>query len=355
MPHEHEHQHDHEHEHPPGHMHLEDPDANLAAIIADLEYFRRKRLESRVLHLARRRVLSLPGLLRAAIDVGAAPAAAPPPPVELDERIKRLQERLDALVTGILSLQIPMEGASVAIDDTRRERGDYDEFFRLAVRSFPEGRMERIAAVEAAMDDDELLIRAVRHGLVTVGRATHEAFEQRLVQLRSLGWRNGARIVARAWVDPDFRHRLLTQGRETVRELDIPPGKLGLLGVAENSAEVHNVVVCTLCSCYPHDLLGNPPWWYRTDGYKERIIREPRGMLREVFGLELSDAVEIRVHDSTSDVRWMVLPERPEGTEGLTEDELADLVSIESMVGTAFAGRTPAADRDIVDGMEASA
>lgn len=348
--HEHGHDHDeHGHAHPPGHMHLEDPDANLAAIVADLEYFRRKRLESRALFLARRRILSLPDLLRAAADLP--PTVAEEPPADLDDRIKRLQERLDALVTGILSLQVPLRDASIAIDDTRRERGDYDEFFRPARREFPAERMARIVALEAALDDDELLVRAVRHGLVRTGRATEEAFVARLEQLRSLGWRNGARIVARAWVDPEFKERLLTKGRETVRELDIPPGKLGLLGIAENTPDVHNVVVCTLCSCYPHDLLGNPPWWYRTDGYKERIIRDPRGMLREAFGLDVPEHVEIRVHDSTSDVRWMVLPERPPGTEGLSEEELVDLVTIEAMVGTARAGEVPAAERTVVEGL----
>lgn len=330
-------------------MHLGDPDANIAAIIADLEYFRRKRLESRVLHLARRRILSLPDLLRAAIDLDHVDAEVPP--TDLDERIKRLQERLDGIVLGIQSLDVPMAGTKIAIDDTRRERGDYDDFFRLTVREFPEERSARIEAVEAAMTDGELLIRTARHGLMRTGRSTEEAFEQRLVQLRSLGWRNGARIVARAWMDPDFKARLLTNGRETVRELDIPPGKLGLLGIAENTPEVHNVVVCTLCSCYPHDLLGNPPWWYRTDDYKERILQDPRGMLQDAFGLSVPAEVTVRVHDSTSDVRWMVLPERPSGTQGLTESELAELVTIESMVGTAYAGQTAAADHDIVKGM----
>lgn len=342
--------HEHEHEHPPGHRHLADPDANVAAIVADLEYFRRKRLESRVLFLARRRILPLAELLRAAVLEPPAPLAPEP---DLDARVKRLQERLDRLVISILSLQVPLEGASVAIDDTRKERGDYDEFLRPAYRSFPSELLARLDAVEAAMADDELLVRAVRAGLVRTGRATDAAFEQRLAQLGSLGWRNGARIVARAWVDPGFRERLLSAGRETVRELDIPPGKLGLLGVAENTPEVHNVVVCTLCSCYPHDLLGNPPWWYRVDAYKERIIRDPRGMLREAFGLEVPEGVEIRVHDSTSDVRWMVLPERPPGTEDLSEGELAELVTTESLVGTARAGEDPASDRRIVDGLAA--
>lgn len=170
--------------------------------------------------------------------------------------------------------------------------------------------------------------------------------------MKSIGWRNGARIVARAWVDESFRQRLLTQGRETVRELDIPPGKLGILGIAENSDDVHNVVVCTLCSCYPHDLLGNPPWRYRTDGYKERVIADPRGMLEEAFGLQIPQGTQIRVHDSTSDVRWMVLPQRPPGTEGLSEDELAELITPEALVGTALAGQVPASDPHVARGLE---
>ena len=153
---------------------------------------------------------------------------------------------------------------------------------------------------------------------------------------------NGARIVARAWVDPGFKQALLARGREAVRELNIPPGKLGKLGVAENTATLHNVVVCTLCSCYPHDLLGDPPWWYRDDSYKQRIVEDPRGTLAHRFNLRLPGGVEVRVHDSTSDVRWMVLPRRPAGTQGWSEEELARLVTIDSLVGTAEA-LTPAA------------
>jgi nitrile hydratase len=128
---------------------------------------------------------------------------------------------------------------------------------------------------------------------------------------------------------------LLSKGREAVRELNIPPGKLGKLGVAENTPSQHSIVVCTLCSCYPHDLLGDPPWWYRDDSYRERIVRDARGMLAERFNLRLPDDVEVRVYDSTSDVRWMVLPARPAGTDGWSEEDLAKLVTIESLVGTA--------------------
>jgi nitrile hydratase len=120
-----------------------------------------------------------------------------------------------------------------------------------------------------------------------------------------------------------------------VRELNIPPGKLGRLGVAENTAALHNVVVCTLCSCYPHDLLGDPPWWYRDDRYKKSIVRDPRATLADQFNLRLPDSIEVRVLDSTSDVRWMVLPRRPDGTEDWSEERLAQLVTLDSMVGTA--------------------
>jgi nitrile hydratase len=149
------------------------------------------------------------------------------------------------------------------------------------------------------------------------------------------GARNGARIVARAWVDPDFKQRLIENGREAVRELDVPPGRLAVLAVAENTPAVHNVVVCTLCSCYPSELLGNPPWWYRDASYKEQIVQDPRAKLAEAFALQVPDDKVIEVHDSTSDLRWFVLPERPAGTDGWSEEELAELVTVESLVGVA--------------------
>ena len=347
---DHDHDHDNEHEHPPGHMHLQDPDANVAAIVSDLEYFRRKRLESRLLYMLRRGYLPFANLLQAAQHNSVTEQFIPAE--DLDDRIKALQERLNSLVTGILSLQIPIRAGSIAIEDTRFERGDYDERLRLAKRIYPEPLLERIAAVEKVMLESELLVATIQKALINSGEVKAGAFDERIDALKSIGWRNGARIVARAWVDPEFKQRLITQGRETVRELDIPPGKLGILGIAENTDSVHNVVVCTLCSCYPHDLLGNPPWWYRTDGYKERVIADARGMLDEAFALKIRDGVEIRVHDSTSDVRWMVIPQRPVGTENLSEEELANLVTPESLVGTALAGQTPASAANVARGLD---
>ena len=155
-----------------------------------------------------------------------------------------------------------------------------------------------------------------------------EAFETRI------GPRNGARVVARAWVDPAFKDRLLSDGTAAVGELDLL-GRQGRHVVAvANTPEVHNLVVCTLCSCYPWPLLGLPPIWYKSAPYRSRAVLDPRGVLEE-FGLSLDDDVEVRVWDSTAEVRYLVIPERPPGTEGLDEDALAALITRDSMIGVA--------------------
>jgi nitrile hydratase subunit alpha len=141
----------------------------------------------------------------------------------------------------------------------------------------------------------------------------------------------GARVVARAWTDPAYKARLLADGSAAVRELGIDMATTHLL-VVENRPGLHNVIVCTLCSCYPRMLLGLPPDWYKSRAYRSRVVREPRAVLAE-FGTALPDDVEIRVHDSTADMRYLVLPERPAGTEGWSEERLAALVSRDSMVG----------------------
>ena len=141
----------------------------------------------------------------------------------------------------------------------------------------------------------------------------------------------GARIVARAWIDPAYKARLLADGAAAARELGIEMDATHLL-VVENRPGLHNLVVCTLCSCYPRMVLGLPPDWYKSRAYRSRAVREPRAVLRE-FGTVLPDDVEVRVHDSTADMRYLVLPERPAGTEGWSEERLAALVTRDSMIG----------------------
>src|SRR5690349_2769198 len=149
-----------------------------------------------------------------------------------------------------------------------------------------------------------------------------------------IGPRNGARVVARAWRDPAYKARLLEDATAAIAEFGYGGRQGEHMIVVENTPKVHNLVVCTLCSCYPWPVLGLPPVWYKSAGYRSRAVIDPRGVLRE-FGLELPENVEVRVHDSTAELRYLVLPERPAGTEKLSEQELAALVTRDSMVGVA--------------------
>jgi len=149
-----------------------------------------------------------------------------------------------------------------------------------------------------------------------------------------VGPRNGARVVARAWVDPAYRTRLLTDATAAIAELGYSGAQGEYIVTVENTPATHNMVVCTLCSCYPWPILGLPPAWYKSPSYRSRSVIEPRAVLHE-FGLDLADDVEVRVWDSTAEVRYLVLPERPPGTEALTEDQLAALVTRDAMIGTA--------------------
>ena len=324
------------------HGHMQDHEGHVEAIEADLEYWRAKRLEPSVLQLHRRGVVTLYDLLRAAAHVPVPPAPADQATQDTEGRIRALEDGLDEYIRGIGLVAIDSPDHSFVIEDMRKERGDYDDFFRIAKPPHAGTLGERIARLENDLREYQRLLQVLTRAMLDKSVLTMEQVERRRAFLAGRGAWNGARIVARAWVDPAFRQALLTRGREAVRELNIPPGRLGKLGVAENTPTLHNVVVCTLCSCYPHDLLGDPPWWYRDDSYKERIVRDPRGTLAARFNLQLPESVEVRVHDSTSDVRWMVLPRRPADTDGWSEEELARLVTIDSLVGTAPA-LTPAA------------
>ena len=150
----------------------------------------------------------------------------------------------------------------------------------------------------------------------------------------SVGPMNGAKVIAKAWTDPEYRERLLANGTAAIAELGFKGPQGEHIVVVENTANVHNVVVCTLCSCYPWPVLGLPPSWYKDPAYRARVVREPRAVLAEM-GLELPAETEIVVRDSSSEVRWLVLPERPDGTEDLSEEQLAALVTRDAMVGVA--------------------
>lgn len=178
----------------------------------------------------------------------------------------------------------------------------------------------RIKAIETLLTEKNLIDPAVVDEIIDI-------FENKV------GPRNGAKVVARAWVDPDYRERLLTHSVEAIAELGFSGVDGEHMRVVENTPQVHNVMVCTLCSCYPWPTLGLPPVWYKSAPYRSRVVREPRLVLKE-FGLDIPDDVEVRVWDANANTRYLVLPMRPEGSEHLDEEELAQLVTRDSMIGT---------------------
>lgn len=179
----------------------------------------------------------------------------------------------------------------------------------------------RVKALEALLVEKGIVDPAVLDRIV-------EAYEKRV------GPHNGARVVARAWVDPAFKARLLADGTAAMAELGVGGFSAEHMVVVENTPEVHNVIVCTLCSCYPWGVLGLPPVWYKSFAYRSRVVHNPRDVLDEL-GLAVPDTVEVRVWDSTADMRYLVLPLRPAGTESLSEEQLASLVTRDAMIGTA--------------------
>ena len=185
----------------------------------------------------------------------------------------------------------------------------------------PEDTVLRVKALESLLVEKGLVDPAALDAIV-------DAFENRI------GPRNGARVIAKAWTDPAYKVRLLKDATAAIAELGYSGSQGEHMVVVENTPQAHNLVVCTLCSCYPWPVLGLPPVWYKSSAYRSRAVIDPRGVLKE-FGVSLEEKVAVRVWDSTAEIRYLVLPERPVGTEGLTEEQLADLITRDAMVGTA--------------------
>jgi nitrile hydratase len=203
-----------------------------------------------------------------------------------------------------------------ADDDSAHTHGHAHDHAHQAV---PSDMALRVKSLESLLVEKGVVDRAALDALV-------DAYEHKI------GPRNGALVVARAWADPAYKQRLLTDADKAIAEVGFGGQQGEHMLVVENTPTVHNMVVCTLCSCYPWPVLGLPPVWYKSAPYRSRSVIDPRGVLRE-FGLELSDDVEVRVWDSTAELRYLVLPERPAGTEGMSETELAALVTRDAMIG----------------------
>jgi nitrile hydratase len=213
-------------------------------------------------------------------------------------------------------------GAVAAATPTPMHAQDHDHDH--AHQNVPSDPALRTKALESLLVEKGLVDPAALDALV-------DTYEHKI------GPRNGARVVARAWVDAAYKKRLLDDGGAAIAELGYVGAQGEHMVVVENSAKVHNLVVCTLCSCYPWPVLGLPPVWYKSAPYRSRSVIDPRGVLRE-FGLDLPEDVEVRVWDSTAEIRYLVLPERPAGTEKMTEEELASLVTRDAMIGVARVG-----------------
>ena len=197
-------------------------------------------------------------------------------------------------------------------------------------------------AHDAPLSGPALKVKALESLLIDKGLVDPKALDELIDTYETkVGPRNGARVVAKAWVDPAYKQRLLANGGAAIDELGYRGRQGEDIVVLENTPAVHNIVVCTLCSCYPWPVLGLPPVWYKSAPYRSRAVIDPRGVLRE-FGVELPENVEVRVWDSTAELRYLVLPERPAGTDGMTEEQLAELVTRDSMIGT---GKVPAPAR----------
>ena len=185
--------------------------------------------------------------------------------------------------------------------------------------------------VSEGASEYEIMVHAIKELLIEKGVITAEDIRKTLEFMDTRTPALGAKVVARAWTDPEFKKRLLANGTAAVAEMGIPMGDAALI-VVENSKDVHNIIVCTLCSCYPRTVLGLPPDWYKSRNYRSRVVVEPRAVLKE-FGTELLDSVTLRTHDSNADMRYLVLPERPAGTEGWSQERLAAIVTRDCMVG----------------------
>jgi nitrile hydratase len=226
---------------------------------------------------------------------------------------------MDTTRRGMLKTVATAAGAAVTHDLAHAQEKDHDHGH--SHQAVPSDPALRVKSLESLLVEKGLVDRAALDALI-------DTYEHKV------GPRNGARVVARAWVDTAYKQRLLTDPDKAIAELGYGGQQGEHMVVVENTPALHNMVVCTLCSCYPWPVLGLPPVWYKSAPYRSRSVIDPRGVLRE-FGLELPEDVEVRVWDSTAELRYLVLPERPSGTEALTEDALAALVTRDAMIGVA--------------------
>lgn len=311
--------------------HTEDLEAHARSVEEDLEYWRAKRLEPRVFRLLRKGEIAFSDLIQSS-DKARSQVGQSKGDGTLEERVEALETGLGKFIRAV-EVSTSIIGKLVLVEESREEAGVYNEGLKFEHRHLSGSLDQRVARLEGMLRENMLLVRALLAVLTEKGLISSERLAEMLEAPNPPRFENGARIVAKAWLDPAFKSRLMSDAKGTLRELGFALNRTPKLVVVEDTEAVHNVIVCTLCSCYPYELLGNPPWWYKHDSYKQAIIKNPTKTLEEMFKLKVPQGIEVRVHDSTSDIRYMVLPGRPDGTEGMSEEELSRRVTQDSLIG----------------------
>ena len=253
------------HKHKPFEGHMHDYEAHIKAVEEDLEYYRAKRFEPRIIYLLRRGVVTFYDLLKARAALKKKTQffnIKKPQGKNIEARVRYLEEWLDEYVKGIALVSArAVESMDMVTEDNRKERGDYDNFFKIKKKEHHGTLQERMVNLEQDLKDYQELLEVFVQALIKRRWSNRAELEQRWKQLHEERPWAGGTIVAKAWTNPAFKQELLSTGREALREMGVHQGKVGKLVVVENSDKVHNVIVCTLCSCYPYDILGDTPWW----------------------------------------------------------------------------------------------
>jgi len=313
--------------------HTEDAEAHIRAVFEDADYWRTKRLEPVLFQLIRKGSVGLYDLVRASTMRGPAPALQDPNnQPSMEDSVEILELNLGRYINGIeIAAQVARD--SYFIDEQRKDAGIYDQELKIAHREFNFGSSETewLAGVQRMLEEYYEVLQAYLNSLVARGFIKEDKLREIVEAPGPPKFENGAKIVALAWTDPVFKAKLLKDAKEAIRELGIAVYRSPKVVALENTEKVRNVIVCTLCSCYPYAIMGNPPWWYKDDSYKQAIVANPRKTLREMFDFAVPDNVEVKVYDSTSDVRYFVLPSMPSGN--YSKEQLWKLVTPESLIG----------------------
>ena len=252
----------------------------------------------------------------------------------MEDRVETLELNLGRYINGIeIAAQVARD--SYFIEEQRTESGIYDPELKFVHGEYAKDAnlADQLSRVETMLWEYYEVLQVYLRALVERNFIREDKLEEMLNAPIPPKFENGAKIVARAWTDEQFKAKLLQDAKQTFREIGIAVYRTPKVVVLENTQRQHNVIVCTLCSCYPYAILGNPPWWYKDDSYKQAIVANPRKTLKEMFQFSVPESVALAVYDSTSDVRYFVLPRRPVGSENVPKEELWKLVTPESLIG----------------------